>query len=70
MSKDIRKQLKKIEDTKKEQQKRKFEFYSIRRILGNANWAIFYLLLGAREAGKSYAVTQYFVKKWKEKGNL
>ena len=53
--------------TEEEFKKRKFEFYSLRRILGNSNWAIFYILLGAREAGKSYAVTQYFVKKWKEK---
>lgn len=42
------------------------EFYGIRSILGNANWAKFYILLGAREAGKSYSVTEYFVKKWKE----
>ena len=48
---DIRKQLNKIKKEKAEQQKRKFEFYSLRRILGNSNWAIFYILLGAREAG-------------------
>lgn len=68
MAKDIKKQLKKIEKVKAEQYKRKFEFYSLRRILGNAAWAIFYILLGAREAGKSYAVTQFFVKKWKQEG--
>ena len=43
------------------------EFYGIRSILGNANWAIFFILLGAREAGKSYAVMEYFVKQWKSK---
>ena len=66
--KDIKKQLDKIKKKEEEHKKRQFEFYSLRRILGNSNWAIFYILLGAREAGKSYAVTQYFVKKWKEKG--
>ena len=66
--KDVKKQLDKIKKEDEERKKRKFEFYSLRRILGNSNWAIFYILLGAREAGKSYAVTQYFVKKWKEKG--
>ena len=49
--KDVKKQLKKVEEKKEEQHKRKFEFYSLRRILGNSNWAIFYILLGAREAG-------------------
>lgn len=44
------------------------QFYSIRSILGNANWAAFYILLGARQAGKSYSVMEYFVRKWKQKG--
>lgn len=44
------------------------EWYSIRSLLGNGNWAYFYILLGARESGKSYSVMEYFVKKWKTKG--
>lgn len=44
------------------------EWYGIRSLLGNGNWAFFYILLGARESGKSYSVMDYFVKKWKEKG--
>lgn len=36
------------------------EWYSLRSILGN-KWAIFYMLLGGREAGKSYAVTNFYV---------
>lgn len=35
------------------------EWYSLRSILGN-DWAIFYLLLGGREAGKSYCITKFF----------
>lgn len=53
-------------------QKRKIEmldkeYYSCRSIFGNT-WAIFYILIGAREAGKSYDVMQRFIKDWKEKG--
>ena len=44
------------------------EFYNLRPILGNANWAIFYVLIGGRSAGKSYAVTNFFVDQWKKKG--
>lgn len=43
------------------------EWYSLRSILGY-QWALFYFLLGGREAGKSYAVTDFFVKQWKEYG--
>lgn len=50
------------------QKMRQSEWYGIRSLLGNANWAMFYIILGAREAGKSYAVMEYFVKQWKEKG--
>ena len=43
------------------------EWYSLRSILGYS-WALFYFLLGGREAGKSYAVTDFFVRQWKHKG--
>lgn len=50
--------------------KRKFdsEWYNLRPILGYANWALFYILLGGREAGKSYSVTDYFVDSFVKKG--
>ena len=44
------------------------EWYNLRPILGCANWALFYLLLGGREAGKSYAVTNYFVDSFVNRG--
>ena len=44
------------------------EWYNLRPILGHANWAMFYILLGGREAGKSYSVTNLFVHQWKTKG--
>lgn len=40
------------------------EWYSLRSILGYA-WAIFYFLIGGREAGKSYAVTSFFINQWR-----
>lgn len=43
------------------------EWYNLHSLLGNANWAMFYALLGGREAGKSYSVMEYFVKQWKTK---
>lgn len=46
---------------KQKQLRKKRSWYNLRPILGCANWAIFYLLLGGREAGKSYAVTNFLV---------
>ena len=43
------------------------EWYSIRSLLGH-DWALFYMMLGGREAGKSYAVTEFFCRQWKAKG--
>ena len=47
---------------------RKYEWYNLRPILGFANWALFYVLLGGREAGKSYSVTNFFVDQFVNKG--
>ena len=43
------------------------EWYCLRSILGYS-WALFLFLLGGREAGKSYAVTDFYVKQWRERG--
>ena len=43
------------------------EWYSCRSIFGNT-WAYFFILLGAREAGKSYAVMKRFIQDWKKYG--
>lgn len=43
------------------------EFYNIRSLLGNS-YAIFFILLGGREAGKSYTVMEQFVREWKKYG--
>lgn len=43
------------------------EYYAVRGALSNS-WAIFYLLLGGREAGKSYSVTETFVRQWRKYG--
>lgn len=48
--------------------RRQSEWYNLRPILGHANWAVFFLLLGGREVGKSYSVTNFFVDQYKNKG--
>lgn len=55
-----------LKEIKAKHKMRDEAFYYLRSILGNANWALFYLLLGGRQAGKSYSVTEYFVKQWKK----
>lgn len=63
------KALKKEESSEKEAKDIKaYEWYNLRPILGNANWAWFYLLLGGREAGKSYSVTNFLVDSFVNKG--
>ena len=44
------------------------EWYNLRPILGHFNYALFAILLGGREAGKSYSVTNFFIDQWKNKG--
>ena len=48
--------------------KHKSQWYNLRPILGHFNYAIFAILLGGREVGKSYSVTNFFVDQWKNKG--
>lgn len=50
------------------QRKHKYEseWYNLRPILGHANYALFYVMLGPRENGKSYAVTDYFCSQFKK----
>lgn len=45
------------------------KFYRLNSILGNANWGcMFYILIGPRACGKSYAVMEQFLKDWKKTG--
>ena len=50
---------KKIDNQNKNKQNSKW--YNLRPILGYFNWAMFAILLGGREVGKSYSVTNFFV---------
>ena len=47
--------------------KKAAEWYSIRSLLGYS-WALFLFMIGGREAGKSYATTEFFVGQWKKYG--
>lgn len=60
--------LKAAAEKTEQQEKRISEWYSIRPVLGYANWAIFMILLGGREAGKSYSITDFFVRQFVNKG--
>lgn len=42
-------------------------FYRLQSILGY-DWAIFYFLLGSRQAGKSYATTYFFLRQYRKYG--
>ena len=46
----------------------KSQWYNLRPILGHFNYALFAILLGGRQVGKSYSVTNFFVDQWKNKG--
>ena len=37
------------------------QWYNLRPILGYFNWCLFACLIGGREVGKSYSVTNFFV---------
>ena len=53
---------------KQDKLKQNSQWYNLRPILGHFNWAMFAILLGGREVGKSYSVTNFFVDQWKNKG--
>lgn len=55
----LRAAAKKIEEQNKIKQNS--QWYNLRPILGYFNWAMFAVLLGGREVGKSYSVTNFFV---------
>lgn len=48
--------------------KKQREWYNLRPVLGYSNFAIFHILLGGREIGKSYSITQFFVDQFIKKG--
>lgn len=60
---DIKRRAK-LSKQKKHELYQKKEWYNIRAIMGN-QWAFFFLLLGARERGKSYSVMEYCLRQWK-----
>lgn len=43
------------------------EWYKLRSLLGN-DWSLLFFLVGGREAGKSYAVVEFYIAQYKLKG--
>lgn len=66
--KDIERLKKRQKELKKDLASVDRPFYNLRPILGCANWAVYYILLGGRQAGKSYAITDLFVHQFVKKG--
>ena len=56
-----------VAEAKAQNRKNKLPFYRLRSILGY-DYMIYYFLLGGRMAGKSYAVTDFYVSQFKEYG--
>lgn len=56
-----------VRKLRNKQAKRAAEWYSIRSLLGYS-WALFLFLIGGREAGKSYATTDFFCRQWRRYG--
>lgn len=44
----------------------KSPWYNLRPILGNANWALFYILIASRQTGKGFCVQDYCLSQWKK----
>lgn len=66
----VRKLLnKKEKEIVEHENKTVYEWYNLRPLLGHFNWAMMAVMLGAREAGKSYSVTDFFVTKFMENQN-
>ena len=57
-----------IKKFREQQVAKKAEWYNLRPMLGYYNWAIFYILLGGREIGKSYSVTDFYVNQFVKDG--
>lgn len=62
--KEVMKEIKKRHDV----QQAKSAFINLRPLLGNFNWAEFLWLIGGAQAGKSYAVIDFFVSQFIEHG--
>lgn len=56
-----------VRKLRNKQAKKAAEWYSIRSLLGYS-WALFLFLIGGREAGKSYATTDFFCRQWRRYG--
>lgn len=68
LTKSTKKLIEQFENENKAKKVLQSQFYNLRPILGHFNWAMVACLLGGREAGKSYAVTNYFVDSYVNKG--
>lgn len=64
----LKKVLNVIAKREEKKQMMKSQWYNLRPILGYTNWAWLFILLGGREVGKSYSVTNFFADQFVNKG--
>lgn len=64
------KRIRELEALQEKIDNKNWEWYSerLRSLLGH-QWPMFYFLVGGRETGKSYAVTEFYVRRFKKNGN-
>lgn len=67
IAKQAREALKVVQAQEKLEKLKQREWYDLSSLLGY-EWPLFYILVGARECGKSYQVMEYFLKQWKNNG--
>lgn len=60
-------ELKKCQKILEQKEKHEDEWYNLNNVLAY-DWALFYVLIGARECGKSYAVMDYCLRQYKKTG--
>ena len=51
---------------RKKSKNKKSRYYNLNSTMGN-DWAIYHILIGIRDIGKSYSVTDFFCRQKKEK---
>ena len=58
-----------IERQRAQERRANARFYNVNSILGN-DWAIFYVIIGSRASGKSYALTDFLCRQKKQHGDM
>lgn len=61
--------MKAINQFRKENKKQNKAFYNVRSLLGNT-WAMFYIICGPRQCGKTYSLMESYIRQFKTHGRV